>query len=232
MVAFPLAHMRLVPPVGAALAGAGVAATFALLPPATLAVVTWGSGIAALVPAAAPPLGVTARLVLAMGGGAVAAAIVWSALYLLFGQGGVLAGGEGKPAVRRADAHPDAPPRWPMSAADLGTPLMEVERPIPVDLEQPLAAFDPGSILAAPMEPVRPVAPLAPPPPPPTPLSPSPSPLPPPLPLARGERIETFELTPMVRGEPPRPVPTAPPTIEMLLRRLEEGAKRRTAQAG
>ncbi len=69
--------------------------------------------------------------------------------------------------VRRADAHPDAPPRKPMSAADLGTPMMEVgvgaardERPIPVDLDLPLAAFDPKAILPSPMTPARPVSSL------------------------------------------------------------------------
>ena len=44
-----------------------------------------------------------------------------------------------------------APPRRPMTAADLGTPLMErmtppVERPLPADLDQPLAAFDPAAV--------------------------------------------------------------------------------------
>lgn len=228
MIAFTLAHMKIVPPVGAVLGGAAIAVAAALMPPAMLEGLVRNGGIAALIPAAAPPLGSAARAVLALGGGAVAAAMIWSALYLLFGQGGLLAG-EGKPVVRRADAHPDAPPRWPMSAADLGTPLMEVERPIPADLEQPLAAFDPGSILASPMEPVRPVAPLVQTPPPPS--SPS-SPLPPPLPLARGERIETFELTPVVRFDTPRAAPPASPSIETLLRRLEEGARRREARAG
>ncbi|MEG8025166.1 hypothetical protein QP162_13415 [Sphingomonas aurantiaca] len=96
----------------------------------TLESLVWTTGVAALVPAAAPPLGMTARALLALGSGLLVAALLWSSLFLLFGPGGFLVRRapreDGVPVIRRADAHPDAPPRKPMSAADLGTPMMEV----------------------------------------------------------------------------------------------------------
>ena len=162
-------------PVGAAIGVAIIAGiVFALLPTAQLENLVWRTGVAALVPAAQPPLGVTARAVLAIATAAIGSAVTWSALFLLVGPGGLLTGRvdreDGVPVVRRADAHPDAPPRRPMSAADLGTPMMDVsaanpvalERSIPADLDQPLAAFDPHAILPVPMAPIRPVAPLVP----------------------------------------------------------------------
>jgi hypothetical protein len=167
-----------------------------------------GSGIAALVPAAAPPLGLTARALMALVLGAGGGLVVWSALYLLWGPGGLFdrPAASDAPVVRRADAHPDAPPRKPLSAADLGTPPAPVapERPIPVDLDQPLARFDPAAILPAPREPVRVPAPL-------------------PIrrePLGPRERIESFPIAPPVDGD-------AAPSIEALLARLEQGARRR-----
>jgi hypothetical protein len=81
--------------------------------------------------------------------------------------------GEQVPSVRRADAHPDAPPRRPIRASeDLGPPLPivtvsvlrgvpELEQPLPRDLDQPLAAFDPVAVPFVAREPVRAVAPLA-----------------------------------------------------------------------
>ena len=164
-------------PVYGAVVGGLIAATAVLLASTeTLESAVWTTGVAALVPAAAPPLGTTARALLAVGSGALVAALLWSSLFLLFGPGGVFAKAspreDGVPVIRRADAHPDAPPRKPMSAADLGTPMMEVgvgaglnsardEQTIPADLDQPLAAFDPNAIRPVPMEPVRPVSPLA-----------------------------------------------------------------------
>lgn len=245
MVAYPRSKsLTAIAPLGGALAGVLVAAACMLVPTDTLETMVWNSGIAALVPAAAPPLGFTARGVLALASGIVSAAVTWSALFLLFGPGGFLAPRprrhDGIPALRRADAHPDNPARRPMSAADLGTPMMEItagdaggdkqdapardwfaddavpdaERNLPGDLDLPLAAFDPAAVLAVPREPVRPVAPLA-----------KPG-------LAPGERLETFEPEPSVPpAEPQRHEPVAPQTIESLLRRLEEGAGRRAARA-
>lgn len=231
MVAFPRVSpvSPLVPPVGGAVAGLGVVALFALLPAAVLEDCVWASGVPALVSAAAPPLGTTARAVLALIGGAMAGSVSWSLLYLLVGPGGLLAPrtpAGAVPVVRRADAHPDAPPRPPMTAADLGTPLMEVtappiERPVPADLDQPLAAFDPAAIPDVPLTPPAPVPPLA--------RAPIIAAVPPPRTLAPGERIETYVLTPPVPKVPPEPrrAVAEKPSIDALLRRLEEAAAQR-----
>jgi hypothetical protein len=89
-----------------------------------------------------------------------------------------------------------------------------VERPLPVDLDEPLAAFDPHAILAAPREPVRAVSPLV---------------TAPPLrirrePLAPGERISSVEIP------PPHASETDAPSIESLLARLERGTERRALE--
>ena len=61
-------------PVGAAIGVAIIAGiVFALLPTAVLENLVWRTGVAALVPAAQPPLGVTARAVLAIATAAIAA---------------------------------------------------------------------------------------------------------------------------------------------------------------
>ena len=211
--------MRQLPTIGGAAAGALVALTFIVLPAAWLEGAVVGSGIAALLTVAEPPLGATARAVLALGGGIAVAAVTWAALYLLFGPGGLIAlkpARKDVPTVRRADAHPDAPPRWPLSAAELSesslsAPVPPVVQDLPADLDVPLAAFDPSAVLPVPHTPVRPVKPLA--------------ALPPVL--APGERLETFTLKPPAKAAPP--VSDEPPSIEALLRRLEQGAQRRVS---
>jgi hypothetical protein len=226
--------MRSLPIYGGIGAGVFAAILFIAMPADTLESLVWNSGVAALLPVAAPPLGVTARALLALGSGVLFAAVAWAALYLVFGPGGFLVKpvrADGVPVIRRADAHPDAPARRPMSAADLGMPLMEVvmppapERPIPADLDLPLAAFDPAALLQVPMEPVRPVAPLV------VEKAPEPMLAPEPMPAVEPsapepERIEAPEPTPMRR-----PAPASPPTIESLLQRLEQGAGRRVQAA-
>ena len=235
--------MRSLPVYGGIGVGVAAAILFVAMPAAVLESLVWNSGVAALLPVAAPPLGVTARALLALGSGVLFAAVTWAALYLLFGPGGFLVKpvrSEGVPVIRRADAHPDAPPRRPMSSADLGMPLMEVvmppapERPIPADLDLPLAAFDPAALLQVPMEPARPVAPLV--------VEPVAAPIAPaaplvvepmPLPIAPvAEPKPAYEQTDMVEptptARPVRPAPSSPPTIESLLRRLEQGAGRRS----
>ena len=266
--------IRSLPVYGAVVGGLIAAAAVLLASTDTLESAVWTTGVAALVPAAAPPLGTTARALLAVGSGALVAALLWSSLFLLFGPGGVFAKAspreDGVPVIRRADAHPDAPPRKPMSAADLGTPMMEVgvgaglnsardEQTIPADLDQPLAAFDPNAIRPVPMEPVRPVSPLA------------QVMVAPVVEAPSTARPDTFVTAPLVEpversvdaadegavtdgiakdgvekdgvqrvgapeinaptpiARPPRATddPTAPPTIEALLRRLEQGALRR-----
>ncbi len=121
--------------------------------------------------AARPPLGMKARILLALVAGLGAGAVTWAVVYLLWGPGGLLArrakpvrdddDEDYVPAVRRSDRHPDAPPRRPLNAAELGAPpppLEEdiVERTLPADLDQPLSAYDPEAILSTPREPVRP----------------------------------------------------------------------------
>ena len=212
-----------VAPAGAAVAGAAAAALFLLLPRMLLEAWVWQSGLPGLIVVAEPPLGTTARAVLALGAGTLAAAVAWSALFLLVGPDGLFASAprptdEGVPVLRRADAHPDAPARRPLSAADLGAPMPPeqydegdaappaapppVVQAIPADLDMPLAAFHPGALPAVPREPVRPVASLR------------------PVALADGERIASVELP-----RAPTESPSAP-SIESLLRRLEQGARR------
>lgn len=198
--------IRLAPLVGGVTAGLIVALVAALLPSAYLEALIDGSGIAAIMPVAAPPLGVTARAVLALGGGVALAAVTGTVLYLLAGTGkpSPQSAADG-PVVRRADAHPDAPPRRPFSTDDLP------ELAVPRDLDLPLAAFDPDALPPVPKEPVRAVKSLAPA------LAP---------PLLPGERLETFTLSlPPVTPAPMRL--NEPASIDALLRRLEQGARRR-----
>ena len=235
MAAFAVKNLnRWIAPGGGLAAGAVTVATVLLIPRMTLEDLVWNSGIAALMPVAEPPLGSTARAVLALGGGLLVAAVMWAGLFLLFGKDGLFdpnraAASPGTheptadptvdsidvdnrvPTLRRADAHPDAPARRPLSARDLGSPMPPVAadpvaspvvRPLPDDLDQPLAAFDPAAVPDAPREPVRPVAPLK-----------APA-------LAAGERITSVEL-PRVPS-----VEDGAPSIETLLRRLEQGTQR------
>lgn len=207
------AMMRWIAPVGGAVAALAVVLLFVALPATVLEDWVWRSGLPSLIGAAEPPLGTTARAVLALAGGALAGAVTWSALFLLFGPGGLLApraaSSDGVPVLRRADAHPDAPARRPLSAADLKDdddmvfarpvtsappPPPPVEQPIPADLDLPLAAFHPGALPPVPLTPVRPVPPLR------VPAKPA--------------------------AEEPA-APAAPPTIESLIDRLERVTRRR-----
>ncbi|MGK6356864.1 hypothetical protein ACMGDH_16750 [Sphingomonas sp. DT-207] len=116
-----------------------------------------------VVPVPAVPFGVSAALIaLALAG---VAAVVWR-VARKNRRAMRKAAGE-PPVLRRADAHPDAPSRPPLLAMrDLGTPFLEIrasetrpvpeapvpiERALPRDLSQPLAAFDPGAIRDAPL---------------------------------------------------------------------------------
>jgi hypothetical protein len=241
-------------PLVAAIIGVLTAAMFALIPTELLESMVVDSGVAAVLSAAEPPLGFTARaaLVLLCGGGV--AVLAWFALFLAFGGRAItlrrpaISSGNA-PVLRRADAHPDAPARRPLFAnTDLGTPFLEVrarpvhldaaeiapmvERPLPVDLDEPLSAYDPTFLRAtATPEPV-----------------PN-QPVPQPLPLPRrqtfdpSERFETFPLGPIDApvAECRTPSPIARPdrpaeamgdpseTIHALLDRLERVVGRRDA---
>jgi hypothetical protein len=185
--------------------------------------------------------------------------------------------------VRRADAHPDAPPREPLRAGrDLGfEPAVEADelelepfdlddlelppepviamgapapttespiesgfqpeaepvavpsradapppppvQPLPADLDQPLAVFDPGALPKAPLEAPRPVAPLL--------RSQPRAPV-----YSEGERFETFDLSlavspPTEPGVAPITGPETVATVHSLLDRLERGIARRTQPA-
>lgn len=129
MVAHDL-FQRLTP--NLALAGAGGAGVFAAL--ATLAIpytllqdIVVTSGVAAFIPAAEPPLGATARICVGVFAGGAVALAAWfllSALLMWRDSRRVEEPGERTPVIRRADAHPDAPPRAPLLAnRDLGVPF-------------------------------------------------------------------------------------------------------------
>lgn len=264
-----------VAPLAAAVLGGAAAAACALMPTPMLESLVMASGLPAVLQAAAPPLGMTARLAIAGGAGVMVAVFGWLVLFLLLGTRGVTVGrarpvepdAVPTPVLRRADAHPDAPPRPPLLATrDLGTPFLEVtarpqaddavveplfvsgpepqfqpepapiaqapeEQDLPMDLEQPLAAFDPQAIRETPMPP--------------------PVTLPPLRRAARpavfdtSERFETFELTPIRRTPPPPNLAPAPrqreeaitrpeteATVHALLERLEKGVVKRGLATG
>lgn len=122
-------------PLAATVLGIAAAAGAALMPTARLESLVMGSGIPAILAAAEPPLGVTARLAIASGLGVFVALFSWFGLFLVLGTrsfGFRRADTMDEtivhtPVVRRADAHPDAPPRPPLLATrDLGTPFLEV----------------------------------------------------------------------------------------------------------
>jgi hypothetical protein len=208
--------------------GGLVALAFLLMPAGILERLVSASGIPAILAAAEPPLGITARLALGVVFGGMVAGFAWFGLRLTAGERAV---GLDRVSrwLQRGDVHPDAPPRPPLFAnRDLGTPFLDVkagdgvaeapppvERELPVDLDQPLAAFDPAAILAVPMPAPEPVRPLA----------PAPAPTPRPQLIDPGDRFETFELTPLRRAAP-EPAPRARP---LSLRVPPAGSLRATA---
>lgn len=142
MVAF-LSRQGLTKPLFLAFGAALVAGALALLVPLDL-LGDWSmqSGLAAIVAAAEPPLGNTARAGFAFAVATGVGAFAWTILTLLSGIAAprrrrsrsapdVIALGDANvPQVRRADAHPDAPPRAPVRAnRDLGMPFLEVHAP-------------------------------------------------------------------------------------------------------
>jgi hypothetical protein len=137
-------------------------------------------------------------------------------------------------SVRRSDAHPDAPPRPPVLATrDLGLSFDEIapsaalpviieaepqprgpriaratppEQPLPADLDQPIAAFDPNALPLRPRE--RP--PLV-------------------QPLARAAEPEAESALESPAPEPAAPDSPTDASIPALLDRLEQGLSRRAA---
>lgn len=178
MVATPpaRAYLSMMVVAAALLAATGIVTA----PAATLDALIERSGAGALVPALLP-VGMAERSALALLAGGVVALIGAGAPFVLpprRRRPTIVAAGDGAmPVIRRADAHPDAPPRRPIRASsDLGAPLpiaaeqqasiathgvSPAEAALPADLDQPLAAFDPGAIPAEPLTPAQPLPPLA-----------------------------------------------------------------------
>lgn len=246
-------------PLIAGVLGSAAALCALAVPTSVLEALVMDSGIPAVISAAEPPLGFTARAAIALAGGGAVGLFSWFALSVLLGARGVTIGKAGAPdfdvvatpVLRRADAHPDAPPRPPLLATrDLGMPFdirgaaesvvaeapvaeriqaVLVEQPLPRDLDQPLSAFDPDAVPDVPIP-----APVA---------LPSLHRAPRPPVFDETERFEVFELTPPVRSEPaptPRLVarseeaitrPEIEATVHALLERLERGVVRKAVVA-
>lgn len=211
--------------IGAGFAGALAAAGMAAMPAPMLATLIDTLGLPDLIAAAAPPIGVTGRVLFALACGGVIGSVVWAVIVLAVGtHWRRSASEEGMPVLRRADIHPDAPARRPIFASEeLGPPLPPVQpviaaapaplpqplaQPLPRNLDVPLAQYDPDAIPAVPAEPVRAIAPIA---------------------AVRGERMETFALTPLRRDVP---LPEDRPSLHALIDRLEKGAGRRIVHPG
>lgn len=127
----PLARaQRLTLPLGPAIGMAGgvlIALICLVIPASSLEGLVGASGIPAIIAAAEPPLGFTARIALGLMLGGGFAGFVGVGLTLL---GGDRPFDFSKAAalLRRGDVHPDGPPRPPLFAArDLGTPFLEVK---------------------------------------------------------------------------------------------------------
>ncbi len=122
-------------PIAGILCAVLTAAIFGIMPVSALESLIVRSGVAAVVAAAEPPLGSTARILLILICGGFVGLIAWFGLFLMIGSRtiSVSTGGTASdaapdvPILRRADAHPDAPARAPLFAnRDLGTPFLEV----------------------------------------------------------------------------------------------------------
>lgn len=233
----------------AAILGGGLVALALLaMPNGAIEQAVMDSGLPRLIAAARPPLGLTARvaLVLLLGGGTSLG--LWLVGRLMFGKLRVLvplphrapraAQDPGAPTLRRADAHPDAPARAPVLALrDLGTPFLDVkapvepavtitvEKPLPADLDQPMAAFDPDALPEVPASPPQPLRPLF--------------RVAPRVVEHDGEAVEggdlatTFAAEPLAppvmerAPEPPIAAPETDASVGALLERLERGLARR-----
>lgn len=215
------------PVAGLAALAAGFAA-FAV-PQDILSRVVVATGLPSLLSAAQPPLGLTARVALAVGGAVLVFGLVFLLLRLLDRSGmnasAAAEEAEPPPRLRRRDIHPDAPAPRPISAArDLGEPAPpEAPRDsVPLWLEQaaPMAApvFEPEPEPVAMVEPEPDFAP--------EPVAPQPEPLPEPAPEA--VFVPAPQPEPMPASEP-RPAPPAelPTSIAALMERLEQGLARR-----
>ena len=132
-------------PVAGLAAAAAVFFAFAM-PQDMLSQIVSATGLPSLFAAAQPPLGLTARIAIALGGALITFGLVFFLLRVLDRSG--LDSGKAKPVFetedgeaprRRRDYHPDAPVRRPISAArDLGEPAPPTppKAPVPVWLDE------------------------------------------------------------------------------------------------
>jgi hypothetical protein len=128
-------------PVAGLAAAAAVFFAFAM-PQDVLSQIVSATGLPSLFAAAQPPLGLTARIAIALFGAAITFGLVFFLLRLLDRSGlekPVAESEDGEAPRRRRDYHPDAPVRRPISAArDLGEPAPPTppRAPAPVWLDE------------------------------------------------------------------------------------------------
>jgi hypothetical protein len=245
----------------AAWAASGAAFAVLTFPAGLIEVATTSSGISEVLPAVAPPLGITARLLLAGFAGLMAAGAA-----LAFRRQDAPAKGEetmafalsrltglarrraakpeplvsDMPVLRRADAHPDAPPRRPIFASsDFGGSGMFSETPAVPEVsapdiftpdvetgfaEQPFAG-DAAPVMQSPVE--QPSAPL------PLESAPAEEILSGFAPLAAPVPPPGMEVQPDALADAPHREPRAPLdglSIAQLAERFEQGLARRAAR--
>jgi len=219
---------RTLPLTIAVLVGLAVAIAIAFVPMWRIETIVSETGLPAILPIAAPPLGWTARAGLMLVAALAVAVPVWIALYLLVERGPVALPSaeeieeEAPPSVRRADAHPDAPPRPPVRATrDLGQPFLDPVAPIepevalPRDLNTPMAMFDPQALPMVPAAPPPTVRPL---------FRPAVEPEPRSDAEAAVEPVAQFPEEPV--AEPAQPAPS----LSALIDRLDQGLQRRRGE--
>jgi hypothetical protein len=229
---------------------AALAAAFAafVVPQEILSRAVVATGLPSLFSAAQPPLGLTARVALAVGMAAIVFGLVFLMLRLLDRSG--MNASEAKdedesraPRVRRRDGHPDAPAPRPISAArDLGEPVpprapgavvplwLDEAEPVAAPFEpEPEHAFEPEPEPALEAEPAFEPEPVAE-------IWREPEPIVAPEPeleiVAEAEAEPEVAAAPEPEFEPepqPEPAPPAemPTSIAELMARLEQGLANR-----
>lgn len=206
-------------PIAAAGLGIVAALAVAVLPGSLIEGLVLDSGLPSVIAAAEPPLGLTARIGLAADSGLLVAAFSWLTLFVFVGTRAISVGARAPvnlvadepvaPVLRRADAHPDAPPRPPLLATrDLGTPFLEIRKrpepaPEPAPTELEVLDLDPlfaAKAVTAEVHELRPAPPAAAPPP----LTERP------LPEDFDQPLAAFDPAAIPAKPIPQPVPLAP----------------------
>ncbi|HYD13070.1 MAG TPA: hypothetical protein VEC11_09500 [Allosphingosinicella sp.] len=193
------------------------------------------TGLPTILSAAQPPLGLTARVGLAVVGAVLVFGLVFLLLRLLDRSGlngDAETGEDAQPRVRRRDGHPDAPPPRPISAArDLGEPAPprapRAATPLWLDEAEPVGApaLEPEPEPAWQPEPEPLPEPVAE-------AWPEPEPEPEPEVVAGSEPApEPEPVTPPVLVPQPAAAAEMPSSIADLMERLEQGLAKRRAPA-